>query len=111
MCVGNIQFRAPCPVHAPHSREFHEVMDLVPVTFPPIKSSAVKVITQSLSKENEWLMACNRRRHYRCQREEIREDLLFVVHLHLSVRCKHVLYRRLRLKGINVDDLLDAVHP
>ena len=111
MGVGNVQFRAPCPVHALHLREFHEVMNLVSVTLPPIQSSAVKVIIQSLSKEDEWLMACNRRRHHGCQREKTREDSLFTVHLHLSVRCKHILYRRLRLEGINVDDPFDAVHP
>ena len=49
MGIGNVQFRAACPIHAFSLREFHKVMNLVAVTLPPVKSSAVKVIIQSMS--------------------------------------------------------------
>lgn len=44
------------------------------------------------------------------RREKAREDLLLVVHLHFSIRCEHVLHRRLRLGGVHVDDPFNAVH-
>lgn len=83
-------------------------MNLVAVTLPPVKSSAVKSDIQSLSKEEaERLMAWPKQRDHGCQREKAWEDLL----LHLPIRCKHGLHRRLRLESVHVDNPFDAVHP
>lgn len=78
-------------------------MNLIAVALPPVKSSAVKSDNVGIEQGQVERPRASARWKYHDKRGG--------EHLHFSIRCEHILYRRLGLESVHVDNPFDAVHP